>query len=344
MFKRRRIISRSFILSLFLTFRTIQGCEGISRKSRVDGTLKIFLLFIVVVFGLNHVVFAQQSEVITLIKSDSKIASEPLREEMLKVMSENPKADRWCGATDDFVFGIAMTSYTQEDVEKHQLQLKENFVHITAAKEMLVSKVLLDLYAKEGMTDPQLLKTAVLDVAENLMIAAEIVYLDERNFVSEKIVLGLTVAEKQKVVASLISPPAILTVKQSYAQVLHRSARMQMKEKKYENALKQFMEITKIKGFTEINSIALLDIFRCFCALDNKKESENIKQMLCEKKKDTLPLLNVLLDITKNHQNSASLELSKEIEKEIQEISRKILFSEPEFDVENWKFQHEITP
>ena len=116
---------------------------------------------------------------------------------MLKAIKENPQADRWNGSVGNFVFGIAVTSYSQDDVEKNRLQLRENFAHLAGTREMLLSKILFDLYAPEGMTNVSFLKTAILNISDELIVTAKIGYADDRKFISPKMIVSLAVAEKE---------------------------------------------------------------------------------------------------------------------------------------------------
>jgi len=117
-----------------------------------------YLLFsFLVVCVMAQTVEAQSRQTVARVVAD-RIDTETLKKAMLDVLNQHPTADRWSGVDDKHVFGISVVAFTDRDVRDGDVRMFRITARLTAAKEMLFAKVLLDKYAETGLTSTGFLR------------------------------------------------------------------------------------------------------------------------------------------------------------------------------------------
>lgn len=271
----------------------------------------------IILFLLMTLTCSAQTQIISMLEQWD--GAPELQSAMVDAVKANPNADCWSGVTEHYVFGIGieiLPQKTSEDKDIDDERLAKGTAHLRAVKEMLITKVLIDKYFPEGMSDFLLLRRAVPNVAGKIDAKAKLLYAENRTFSSDQFFAGIVAAEKDKIIATMFEPAAMSVVKKSYADELHHAAKKFIREKEYEKAISRLLEVNKIKNFGGLTKFMFLDVFRCFVAMDKLEDAQKIKNIVQKDTDKNLPFTVALYFLAKEFDTPAATVLCSQLEKE----------------------------
>ena len=233
--------------------------------------IRTLLFLILVVCTVVQTVVAQPRQTAARVVAD-QISTDTLKSVMLDVLNRHPEADRWSGVDDKHIFGISVVSFTDRDVRDGDTKMLRITARLLAAKEMLFAKVLLDKYAETGLTDAGFLREAVATANESFAVTGRVTYSIDETIISGNQIVGIVVADRNKVVATMTEPARMEAVRTAYREVVHRQANRLIVGQKFEEALQTLMTLRQSHLF---NREHLFDVLRCFIPLHSYQTAES---------------------------------------------------------------------
>jgi hypothetical protein len=246
-----------------------------------------------------------------------RIGTETLKKAMLAALNQHPEANRWSGVDDKHIFGISVVAFTDRDERDGDVRMFRVTARLTAAKEMLFAKVLLDKYAETGLTNAGFLREAVAAANESFAVTGRVTYNIDETFISGNQIVGIVVADRNKVVAIMTEPARIDTVRIAYREVVQRQSNRLIADQKYDEALQTLLTLRQARLF---NREHLLDVLRCFIGLDRANGAERIVQNLIDAYSDDLSLYHRLVTLTNTGKSDGFRELTHKLQTEIDRL------------------------
>ena len=237
---------------------------------------------------------------------------------MHAALEQHPDATRWAGADDKYIFGISVVSFTDRDVSDGDVKMFRITARLNAAKEMLFAKVLLDKYAEIGLTDANTLREAVADALEVFNISGKVTYTLEETFTSGNRIVGIVVADRSNVTATMTEPTRMEAVRSAYRDVVHRHVKRLMANEKFVEALQHLSELQQAKL---LERAELFDVLRCFVGLDKAVDAERIVQSLIAGNSDDVNLFYQLVALTAMGKGNEFRTLTRTLHAEIDRLA-----------------------
>ena len=228
------------------------------------------------------------------------IGVESLENAIKDAMIRLPEADRWSGVDEKQIFGLTVVPFTDRDLEDGDVGMFRKTAELLAMKEMLFAKVLLDKYAATGLNDSGTLREAVANANESFFVQSKITYDVNETRIKGNRIVGIVVADRDKVVAIMTEQARIDDVRSAYRNVAHRQAKRLIAADKFEESLTRFMELRLAKL---LERDQLFDVLRCFVGLDKPTEAEKIIASLTADHAEDVELYRRLASIVETGNN-----------------------------------------
>jgi hypothetical protein len=246
-----------------------------------------------------------------------RISTDTLKTAMLAAMSRHPEADRWSGVDDKQIFGISVVSFTDRDVKDGDVGMFRTTARLLATKEMLFAKVLLDKYAETGLTDAGSLREAVAQANESFSVRGKITFDIEEAVIEGNRIVGIAVADRKKVVATMTEQTRIDAVRSAYRDVVHRQARRLIAGKKYEEALNTLLELRQANL---LGREQLFEVLGCFVGMNKPADAEKIVGNLIEGCSDDVKVFRRLVTLTAAGESDEFRRLTDKLQAEINRL------------------------
>jgi len=246
-----------------------------------------------------------------------RIGTETLEKAMTTALNRHPETDRWSGVDDKHIFGISVVPFTDRDVRDGDVRMFRITARLIAAKEMLFAKVLLDKYAETGLTDAGFLREAVAAANESFSVQGRVTYSIDETIISGNRIVGIIVADRNKIETTMTEPARIEAVRSAYREVVQHRANRLIAGQKYEEALQTLMMLRQARLFDREH---LFDVLRCFVGLDRAVDAERIVQSLIDGHSDDLILYHRLVTLTDTRKSNGFRELTRKLQTEIDRL------------------------
>ena len=260
---------------------------------------------------------------------NEQVRSVALREAMLVAINRHQEADRWSGVNDRQIFGISVVPFTDSDARNGDVRLLRTTARLIAAKEMLFANVLLDKYAKTGLTDAGSLRTAVAGVNETFSLQGRVTYDMDATFITGNLIVGIVVANRNRVMAIMTEQVRVNAVRSAYCEVVHRQAKCLIADNKFEEALSRLLELRQAGLFGREQ---LFDVFHCFVGLDRPLDAERIIDSLLVGHTEDVELFRRLVSITTAGEHNDFRSLTLKLQTEIDRLAPQELTAEQVFE------------
>jgi hypothetical protein len=246
-----------------------------------------------------------------------RISTDTLKTAMLAAMNRHPEADRWSGVDDKQIFGICVVPFTDRDVKDGDIGMFRSSARLLAVKEMLFAKVLLDKYAETGLTDAGSLREAVARANESFTVRSKITFDIEEAIIEGNRIVGLVVADRKKIVATMTEQTRIDAVRAAYCEVVHRQAKRLIAGKKYDEALNTLLELRQAKL---LGREQLFEVLGCFVGMNKPADAEKIVDNLLTGHTEDVKVFRRLAALTDTGESDEFRRLTYKLQAEIDRL------------------------
>ena len=272
------------------------------------------LLSFVIVSGVEQENVNRQVTATVIVR---QIGLPTLEKAMLDVLERHPESDRWSGNDKKQIFGIVVVPFTDRDVKDDDLGMFRKTAGQLATKEMLLAKVLLDRFAETGLTDPGTLRQAAAEANESLVVRAKIDYSIKETYIEGKRIIGIAVADREKITTTVTDQVQTKAVRDAYRQLVRRDAATLIQKRNFEQALLRLQELRKADLF---DRECLSDVLRCFVGLDRPDEAEKIVESLTGAGTDDVEHYRRLAEIVASGRKVDFRRMADRLQKEIDRL------------------------
>ena len=280
---------------------------------------RILLTFIPLLI-VSSVVYGEENESLNRAATKTvkvQIGLQTLEKAMLDALERHPTTDRWSGVTENQIFGIVVVPFTERDVTDGDLGMLRKTAQLLAMKELLLAKVLLDRFAESGLTDSSTLRQAVAEANESLLIHTKIDFSIKETYLDDKWIVGIVVADREKIVTTVSSRTQTEAVREAYRQLVRQNATTLIQKRKFEQALLRFREL-RLAGLYDEE--CLTDVLRCFVGLDRVDDANKIVESLLAKNSENVELYRHVVEILADSPNVKFQHLMDQLWKEIDRL------------------------
>lgn len=169
---------------------------------------------------------------------------------MMKSIQQHPDERRWSGQIEDQLFAVVAIESDPKGPARQAIRLAgQRRAHMLAVNDILLTKSLLDAFAKQGLDDAVTLRKAVTRAelhfgaapdrqnANVSSLNASGRMLESKSKLFDGEVIAYVLANQSDLITHLTQNPQLESVRTSYRKVMHAEARRLMELKQWKDAL-----------------------------------------------------------------------------------------------------------
>ncbi len=190
-----------------------------------------------------------QEAAIAVIKESEEI-TENLKMPMMTVIRQNPDVSRWNGLFEKHVFSIVALPIKNDPRSIRTRPARVSQAGMLAAHEIMVSKALIDYYAKHHLHDVMILRKTIGSIQLEKKNGSNTLF--ESHFVVEKddCIVAVRIAERDKIISHLEKPNSIESIRANYVKIMQDRAVDLTQRKQWKEALEYWEQLRELESLS----------------------------------------------------------------------------------------------
>ena len=277
----QHITSRiAFTLSIVLTFSIVSAADKPRNISRQANESKVVNTTTVAASKDSRSPRMSITSAVKNVIADRDEFDGKLRNAVMIVIQQHPETTCWSGTEGNRIFSVVAIAIPDGKPQSQIRQALRVQCGIQVIAELLTAKSLLVLYQSERLDDVTTLKAAVRASFSVLESTGKLQITAQRIAIQDQFVIGIAVADRDKIIATLLAPTQKEIVKSAYRDIMHHQAVAMMEKEQWTDALAFWRHLHQRRL---VSTRLYLDAATCFIKLEKKDEAVRIAREAIDK-------------------------------------------------------------